>query len=329
MDDLLSRPQIDLRGNVGVDFGNVSTLLRARGFVYPVLGGHQMRAFSVSGPVDGGMASLLSYGKAKAMLYLESAGAYGLTAGPADLGAMLDGGILQVDYQPALNQGKLVFTPGLEATRNPMVLSFPPKAHVLQNVQLTQEMLDQGLSLMLPLLHGCSVLGGTVDLTLQECHVPLGPTLTNDMTFTSALSLHNLRLSPSGAMGSIMEIAGFGGQEITVAQYDLTAECSHGRVKPSDLVLNVAGGKATLSGSVGLNGALAYTAVVPISKGLVGKELAKYLDGETIRVPITGTIGAPAVDRKALDAEVKRLVREAVRKGAASALGGLLNDLRK
>ena len=100
-------------------------------------------------------------------------------------------------------------------------------------------------------------------------------------------------------------------------------------MKPSDLVLNVAGGKATLSGSVGLNGALAYTAVVPISKGLVGKELAKYLDGETIRVPITGTIGAPAVDRKALDAEVKRLVREAVRKGAASALGGLLNDLRK
>ena len=335
VETLTTRPLVDLHGNVGVDFGNVNKLLRARGLAYPVVAGHKMRPFLVSGPLplDGGMAAalatFLSYGKVDAAVYLESANAFGVTAGPADLSASLDGGVLQVNYQPALNQGKLLFTPSVEVTRVPMVLSFPPKARVLQNVQLTQEMLDQGLSLMLPLLHGSSVLGGTVDMTLQECHVPLGPSLTNDMTFTSALTLHNLRLAPAGTFGTILELAGHSGQEVTVAQYDLTAECSHGRVKPSDLVLNVSGSKITLSGSVGLNGALAYTAVVPLSKGLVGKELAKYLEGETIHVPITGTIGAPAMDHKAVEAEVKRLVRDAMRKGAASALGGLLNDLRK
>jgi hypothetical protein len=333
VEDATTRPLANLSGNVGVDFGNVNKLLRARGLQYPVVAGHKLRPFAVSGPVDFGAASIvapiLAYGKAHAALYLDSASAFGVTAGPADLGATLAGGILKVDYQPALNQGKLLFTPSVEVTRAPMLLSFPPQARVLQNVQLTQEMLDQGLTLLLPLLHGCSVLGGTVDLTLQECHVPLGATLTNDMTFSSALTLHNLRLSPTGTLGAILELAGHSGQEITVAQYDLTAECSHGRVKPSDLVLNAGGSKITLSGSVDLNGALAYTAVVPLSRGLVSEKLAKYLEGETIRVPITGTIGSPAIDRKAVDAEVKRLVRDAAKKAASVALGGLLNELKR
>jgi len=325
---LTTRPFVDLSGNVGVDFGNVNKLLRARGLQYPVVAGHQKRPFAISGPVDGGLVSLLSYGKIQAALYLESASAYGVSGGSSDLGATLANGILKVDYQPPVNQGKLIFTPSVEVSRTPMVMTFPAKMRMLQNVQLTQEMLDQGLSLMLPLLHGSSVLGGTVDLTMQECTVPLGPTLTNDMTFTSALTLHNLRLAPSGALGSILDITGHAGQEITLAQYDLTAECSHGRVKPSDLVFNVAGSKMTLSGSVGLNGALAYTAVVPVSAGLVGKQFAKYLEGETVRVPITGTVGAPAIDKKALDAEVKRLVGSAAKKAAGSVLGGLLNNLK-
>ena len=330
VDGLKTKPQADLGGTAAVNFANVDKLLRARGLQYPIVSGHKMRPFTVSGPLDGGARSLLSYGKANAALYLESAGAFGLTAGPSDLTATLASGILRVDYQPTLNQGKLVFTPSVEVTRTPMVLSLPPKTCVLQNVQLTQEMLDKGLTLMLPLLHGSTVMGGSVDLTMQECHVPLGPSLTNDMTFASALTLRDLRLSPSGTIGTILDLAGHGGQEITIARYDLTAECSHGLVKPSDLILNVGGSKVTLSGTVGLNGALAYTAVVPLSKDLVGKELAKYFDSNaTIHVPITGTVNSPAIDRKAVDAEVKRLIRDAAKKNAASALGGLLNNLQK
>jgi hypothetical protein len=327
---LQTRPLLDASGTIGVDFGHVDKLLRARGLKYPIVAGHKSRPFTITGPLDaGGGRTILSYGKASAAVYLESASAFGLTAGAADLGATLANGMLCVDYQPAVGQGKLVFTPMLEVTRTPMVLSFPSKTRVLQNVPLTQEMLDQGLALMLPLLHGSTVLGGSVDLTLQECRIPMGPTLTNDMTFTSALTLRNLRLAPAGAVAMILDVAGHSGKEITVAKYDLTAECRNGRVKPSDLVLNVAGSQLTLSGSVGVNGSLAYTAVATLSRGLVGKELAKYLEGETIRVPITGTIGAPAIDRKAVDAEVRRLIRDAGKKAAVGALGNFLNDLKK
>jgi hypothetical protein len=323
--ELKTRPAADLGGTLGVNFGNVDKLLRARGVKYPVVAGQKMRPFTLSGPVNGGAASFLSYGKGNAAVYLESAGAYGLTARAADLEAALAGGVLKVSYQPDLNQGKLVFTPLVEVTRTPMLLSFPANARVLQNVQLTQEMLDQGLVLMLPLLRGNGVLGGTVDLALEECHVPLGPSLTNDMTFSSSLTLHNLRLRPGGSLGSILDMAGYGSKEITIDQYNVTAKCSHGIVKPSDLVFRMNDSPVTLSGTVGLNGALAYQATVPLSKGLVGKELAKYVENEIVRVPITGTIAAPAVDRKALNAEINRILGEVSKKALlGTALDGLL-----
>jgi hypothetical protein len=323
------RPGVNVTGNAGLNYNNINLLLRARGFTAPVLAGQKLRPFALRGPLDGGLTSLLALGKGNITSYLESAAAFGLVAAPADARATLADGVVQVDYQPTLNQGKFICTPSLEVTRVPMLLTLPPKTRLLQNVQLTQEMLDEGLTLLLPLLHGSTVLGGTVDLTFQECQVPLGPSMTNDMTFRAALTLHNLRLVPAGTLAKILGIAGHSGREISIAQYEITAECQRGLVKPSDLVFQLAGTQITLAGTVGLNGALAYTAVVPLSRDLVGKELARFLDGAVLTVPITGTIRAPAIDRKAVDGEVKRLLNDAMRQGAGDALGGLLQDLKK
>ena len=318
----------DLSGTLAVDFGAVSSLLRAQGMKDIKLTGRQAKPFSIGGPLGNGPQGILSYGKAAAALFVESVAAFGLTAGPSDLDLRLANGVMRLDYAPALSQGKLSLQPSIEVTRTPMLFSLPAQAPVLKNVQLTQELLDQALVYLLPLLRGNSVLGGTVDLTMKECHVPLGPTLTNDMTFSTVLTLRNVRLAPGGVVGTLLGVGGMNGQEITLQQYELTAECKKGRVWPSDLVLRVGGNKVTLSGSVGLDGTLAYTAVVPLSKGLVGKEAARYLDGVTVTVPITGTIKSPAVDYKTLDSEKMRLLRDAGKKAAGAALGNLLNNLK-
>lgn len=319
----------DLGGKVAVDFGAVSALLRAQGMKDIQLAGRQARPVSVSGPMGNGPQSLLSYGKASAALYLESAAAYGLAAGPSDLDLRLANGVAKMTYEPALSQGKLSLQPSMEVTRTPMLLSLPAQAPVLKNVQLTQELLDQALVYLLPLLRGNSVLGGSVDLTLKECQVPLGPTMTNDTTFSSVLVLRNVRLAPGGTVGTLLGLAGMGNQEITLQEYTLTADCKKGRVWPSDLVLRVGGSKVTLSGSVGLDGTLAYTAAVPLSKKLVGKEAAHYLDGVVLTIPITGTVKSPAVDYKSVDSEKMRILRDVGKKAAAAALGDLLNNLRK
>jgi hypothetical protein len=329
VDSPFRRPEINLSGLSGVNFDTVTRLLRARGFTTPVLAGQKMRPFTLRGPLDGGLVSLLALGKGQVTCYLESAGAYGLVAAPADARFTLADGVVQVDYQPALNQGKFVCTPALEVTRVPMLMALPPKTRVLQNVQLTQAMLDEGLTLLLPLLRGSTVLGGTVDLAFQECQVPLGASLTNDMTFRAALTLHNLRLTPAGSLARILEIAGHKEREVSVEKYEITAECQRGLVKPSDLVIQLAGTPVTLSGTVGLNSALAYQVTVPLSRALVGKELAPFLAGQELHVTVTGTIQNPAFDYKGLEKEVKRIVTETLRKGAVESLGGLLQDLNK
>ena len=83
-----------------------------------------------------------------------------------------------------------------------------------------------------------------------------------------------------------------------------------------------------MTGTVGLDGSLAYTAEVPLSKTLVGKEAAKYLEGVMVNVPIAGTVKTPTIDSAALNAEIKRLVLDAIKKSAVDVVGGLLNNLK-
>jgi hypothetical protein len=327
VDDLKRSRQADLSGALALDFDSLTRLLRAQGVRAVTLSGRQSRPFALTGPLGGNPKQILSYGRASAAAYVGSVAALGLAAGPADASLRLDKGVAAVAYEPAVSQGRVSLTPSVQVTLDPMVLTLPAGARVMQGVPLTQELLDQGLWVALPLLRGSASASGLVDLTMQECRVPLGATLKRDLTFEAALSLRNLRLAPAGALATVLNVAGYGGQEVTIEKYDLTSTCKDGRVRNSPLKLKVAGTTVTLSGSVGLDGTLAYTAEVPLSRGLVGAQAAKYLADATVRVPITGTAKAPAIDRKAMESEIGRLVQQAVEKAALGGLGDLLKGL--
>jgi len=321
-DDPKHSKVLTLSGTTTVDYGNIDKWLRAQGVKYPVLAGRQTRPFNLSGSLAGGVQSFLSYGVASAATHFDSASAFGVAASNGEATVVLTNGVLNVACDPAVNQGKFRLNSSIEATATPMLLSMPTNTHMLQDVRLTQEMLDQMLVLMVPLLKGNQVLGGSVDLTLAECHVPLGPTIKQDTTFSAALQLKDVKLQPAGTLASILKLAGMGGEPVSIPRHQMTAVCKDGRVTPSPLQLKIAGTTVTLTGSVGLDSSLAFTAVVPVSKSLVGR------NGEILRVPITGTIQNPAVDHKALEAEIARLAREAFKNNAKEKLGSLLKELK-
>jgi len=327
INDPLSRCVVDIKGSWAVDFDAVTAFLRAQGVQNLALSGKQTRAFAINGPAGAGVQSLLSYGKGNASLYIGSAAAFGLSASASDASLVLTDGVAHFGYEPAIGAGRIRLLPSTEVTCTPMVLSIPARTMVLKDVPLTQEMLDQALVMLIPLLRGCTVMSGTVDLTVQECHIPLGPTASRDMTFALGLALHNLQLVPGGTLATLLQLAGLNGQTLTVKDYDMTAECKNGRIRPSPLTLSIAGVKVQMIGTVGVDQTLAFTVVVPLSKGLVGKEAAKYIEGAVINVPITGTIKSPAIDRATLDAEIKRLIFDAGKKAAMESLGGFLNSL--
>ncbi len=328
IDDFQKQRLTDLSGTLMVDFDKLNLLLRANGAANATIAGRQARPFVFKGPLGDNPRTLLAQTRAEAALYLASAAGFGLAAGPSDIGMQLSNGVLRLSYAPTLNQGTLQLTPSIEATADPMVFSLPPGARVLQNAQLTQDMLDQVLVMVLPLLRGSSVLGGSVDLTMLNCRVPLGDTLKRDTTFSALLTLRNVRLAPSGILGTVFQMAGLGGKEVTIQQHELTAVCKDGRITPSPLDLNIAGNTVKLTGSVGLDGTLAYTAEVPMAKNLVGKEAEKYLEGVTIKVPIAGTVKSPTINRSAMNSEIKRLIEEALKKAAVAKMGDLLKNIK-
>ncbi len=328
IDDFQKQRMTTAAGTLMVDFDKLNLLMRANGTANASIAGRQARPFAFKGSLADNPRTLLAQAQAEAGLYLASASGFGLAAGPSDIGMQLSNGVLRLNYAPTLNQGTLQLTPNIEVTADPMIFSLPPGAQVLQNAQLTQEMLDQVLVMVLPLLHGSSVLGGSVDLTMLNCLAPLGETLKRDTTFSALLTLRNVHLAPAGILGSVFQVAGLGGKEVTIQQHELTAVCKDGRITPSPLDLTVAGNNVKLTGSVGLDGTLAYTAEVPMAKNLVGKEAEKYLEGVTIRVPIAGTVTSPTINRAAINSEIKRLIEEALKKAALAKMGDLLKNIK-
>ena len=85
---------------------------------------------------------------------------------------------------------------------------------------------------------------------------------------------------------------------------------------------------------MGLDGALALRWVVPVTAELAGRsELLRTLAGETLIVPLGGTLDAPRLDLTfalgqlatgAFEGEARSFLEEAIGDGAGSVLGELL-----
>jgi hypothetical protein len=187
---------------------------------------------------------------------------------------------------------------------------------------------DELLARVNPLLRHCTALGGRVDFVVRSCRIPLGPEAKQSGTMTAQINLRDVKLMPAGALAELMSLAGMEQRVITIKQYTINAEVRDGRVRPQPITIPISDTSVVFTGSVGLDGTLAYAADVPLSEGLVGREAGKYLKGEHIRVPVTGTLGDIRLDSEAARAEIKRLIRKAVEKAAVDKLGGLFDQLK-
>ena len=96
----------------------------------------------------------------------------------------------------------------------------------------------------------------------------------------------------------------------------------------------ISGTRTRFEGGVGLDGALALRWVVPVTAELAGRsELLRTLAGETLIVPLGGTLDAPRLDLTfalgqlaagAFEGEARSFLEEAIGDGAGSVLGELL-----
>ncbi len=327
--DLQKQVRASLAGQMALDFGQLDRLLRAEGVRYPALAGRASRPFELQAPLAAGPAAVFAYGRGQAAWYIESLTAFGLSAGPADLKAALADGVLKLEYAPPLNEGRARLLADLALTAKPWVLTVPRETRVLDKVRLTDEMLREVLGYVNPLLRECGTTGGQISLTCSALHLPLDQTLKKATDFSAQLELIDIELEPAGVLAEILAMAGVSGQKVKLAHELIDVTCTDGRVRPGTQRATIKGYPITFSGTVGLDGTVAYRVELPLTEEVVGQEAWKYLKGMRVTIPVTGTLYRPAIDRNALKSEIRRLVGEAAQQAMAERAGELLDKLRE
>jgi len=199
---------------------------------------------------------------------------------------------------------------------------------LFENVPLTQELADELLGRVNPLLRRCTVLGGRLDLTVKHCLLPLDSSIKNSGSADLQITLRDAHFMPTGVLADLIELAGMEVREFSFDRYTINAEIKDGRIFPQPITITINKLPIICSGTIGLDGTIACNADVPLSQGLVGRDAWKYLQGERVKVPITGTLDRVRLDSSAMQSEIARLVRRAVERAAVEQLGGLFDKLR-
>ncbi|MFU8779601.1 MAG: hypothetical protein ACNA71_01080 [Kiritimatiellia bacterium] len=265
------------------------------------------------GPLDPAWENMVRHGQGTGEVRVPRVMAYGMLATNVVASMLARDGQINLILDTAANDGRVFIEPLLDASGEDPLLLVPPHSHVIQNVTLTDEMATELLGLVHPLLRGSSVLGGTVNLTLETCRIPLSETGLQGAALRGVFTLRDLELEAAGLLLQIMETAKLRERHVRVAEQQIVFYVKDGRIHSDPLALKVAGHALSLAGSVGLDASLDYKVLVPVSEANVGGEAFRFLEGQTLTLPIGGTVMRPKIARDAFAQAIAAMAADAVK----------------
>ena len=321
-------PHLQLDGDLALDAAAAGRLLRSRGLREPRLQGFQPRPFSLSAPLGGGWRGALAVGQARLAFFLEDLQGWGIDAGPADLEAELADGLLSLRYAPPLASGTLQSRFRVDVGARPLELQLDEQALLMQDLPLSPALM-QNLRFLNPLLANCTAIEGKVSVVAGNGRLPLDATYTTRSDFDVEIGLRDAVLMPTGVLEQILAYTGAGGKTLELRQERLRGTCRNGRIEIAPHQAKLRDHPVTFQGSVGLDQSLRFQTVVPLTEDLVGEKAAPYIAGQTLTVPVRGTVDKPRIDEAALAREARKLAATAAQRAMAEQAGELLEKLRQ
>ena len=325
-----TRCVVSAKGKAALDFGAVSDLLAAEGLDEFEMTGRALREFRFASPTGGGLPTVLAEGEFVGAAFVESFQGLGLTAGPADASFRLSKGLLKVSYAPALNGGKLRLVPEAEVGGRDVSLGFPAKTRLLENVALTQGMVDTLLVNLNPLFQGSTVLGGTVTLDLRSSRVDLGVAPAKGVAVDMDVTLKQLKLEMGPSLRELLSMIKVQERVYEIDELPIHVVVKDGRVHNDPVRMVIDKQPVIFSGWVGFDGTVKYLIEVPVTERLAGGGTAgKMLKGTVIKIPVSGTVNSPKLDASALQNMLGSLIKSAVGEHAVEKVGSFLDKLQQ
>lgn len=330
---------VDVKGTIQYDWQRLAPLWRQYLGNSVEIAGAQTRTFAVRGRLTGSPASGDSWRQVTgdAALGWTGMNLYGFMVGPGTINARLTDGQLKTT-QPidvAVSEGRFTFSPVARITPSPAEL-YIPRGPLLTNIHLSPEMCKRGLKFVAPIVAETTVAEGRFSISMDGGRIPLAEPADGDMSGHMAIRAQ-VKPGPVAEeflvlVNEILTVVRRGnfqplneqtGAILSIDTSDVEFRMVNRRVYHRNLKFIVGTLPITTHGSVGLDESLSMVAEVPIRANLFGQDLSVgTLEGQTLQIPIGGTLSKPKLDRGVLRQFVGQLIQNMTR-------GALLNEVNK
>ncbi|MEZ6096192.1 MAG: hypothetical protein R3C03_18530 [Pirellulaceae bacterium] len=333
IEDLAGQLQCNLQGTWSPDWNRVQSLLDAYAYNQVKLAGQTQQQFSVQGPMFGTNPNAAwppSELKVISQVGWEQGNVFMLPVGAANVTAGL------VDGYAVLDTGEIPFSGGTVSAHPAMLLSDQAQTVTLESgplltsINLTPEICRDWMKYVAPLVADVTSAEGKLSVQTQDVSVPItnlnaatgrGSVTLNDVTLGAGplgkeliSTVESLRmiLKPNASPDTKDRSVWLRLEEQTVP-----IAVSNGRVHHDQMKIRVKDVTMTTKGSVGFDQTISMTAEIPILDDWIsGEKYLEVLKGETIKIPITGTLSKPKLDVRAM----QELSMQIVQKTAANQL---------
>ncbi|MCA9225213.1 MAG: hypothetical protein KDA47_06360, partial [Planctomycetales bacterium] len=245
--------------------------------------------------------------------------------------------------QLAVSQGRLLLQPRVDLV-SPSPLLTLPQGPLVEQVRFSPELVQRWFKYVAPLLADATSAEGTFSVAIDGANVPLIQPDSGNARGT--LRIHAAQLGPgplsreiiglaqqargilSGQAASVGTAAG-GQTWVLLPEQDVTFDWRDEQVHHHGLTMMVRDIAIRTQGTVGFDQSLSLLAEIPVrDEWIANRLLLAGLKGQTLQIPIRGTVTAPRADGRALEQLGKQFARDAASRLLENQLqNGLQNAL--
>ncbi|MFM7740987.1 MAG: hypothetical protein ACKO9H_16435 [Planctomycetota bacterium] len=340
IDDLCGQLVLDMSGTWSPNWQQINGLLGAYSYQLVQLEGRQTQAFAIRGPLLAapGQPTALALPldlQVQTELGWDRGQVFHLPVGPANIQATLASGVASLNTgEIPFSQGRLLLTPKIDFRSESPVATLDP-GPLAENIQLSSEICRDWLKYVAPLVADATSAQGKVTITTDGVAVPLADPIA--MRARGAVDLQQVTIGAGPLATQLIEaVQGVRillkpnqteSRDLTVwmqlERQTVPFAVENRRVYHEGLAMHVKDFTIRTKGSVGMDQTLSMVAEIPIADEWIGKEpWLQGLKGQSLQIPISGTVSRPVIDTKA----IQQLTMQLVQRTASNQLNNVVGE---
>ena len=344
INQLSTAPAPQLNGTVDYDLAQLTPVVaQYLGPGVQLAGQHQAQFELASVPTAAPTAHWSRRWTGRVAAPWTSASLYGLPVGQGVISATLGEGLLRCDPLVfGLGQGQLTTQPAVRFDPLPAEWGLPA-GPLLTDVLITREVSEKMLKFIAPVLADATRSEGLFSLRTEGVRAPMDD--PSGIETTGQLAVSQVRVVPGPAVAEWVSIARQvealakdrdpaallarpAPTLLSISQRTVNFQIAAGRVYHQGLAFDVGDVPVVSNGSVGFDETLQITLTVPIQeKWIAGERRLVGLRGQSIQVPVGGTLSKPRIDRRALQGFSRQLIQQGVEGAIQGEIGRALEKL--